>query len=64
MATQTLALLLAASAAAVVHAAQEVHVSSVAPAAFDSGHNGGISERLTAPAAGKKPHITFILFDD
>ena len=63
MATQSRALLLAASAA-VVHAAQEVHVSSVAPAAFDSSHNGGISERLTAPAAGKQPHITFILFDD
>ena len=44
-------------AASAVHAAQEVHVSSVAPAAFDSAHNGGVSERLTAPAAGTQSHI-------
>ena len=36
----------------------------VLPQGLPEGHNGGYSERLTAPAAGKQPHILMILFDD
>ena len=36
----------------------------VQPQGLPEGHNGGQRERLTAPAAGKQPHILMILFDD
>ena len=36
----------------------------VLPQGLPEGHNGGHRERLTAPAAGKQPHILMILFDD
>lgn len=36
----------------------------VAPAGLPAGHNGGFLERLTTPAAGKRPHLVFVLFDD
>jgi len=36
----------------------------VSPGGFPTDHNGGVKERLTAPAGGKKPHIWMILFDD
>ena len=32
--------------------------------AWSKGHNGGVKERLLTPAAGKKPHIIMVLFDD
>ena len=36
----------------------------VLPQGLPEGHNGGQRERLTAPAAGKQPHILMVLFDD
>jgi hypothetical protein len=38
----------------------------ISPGEFfgEAEHNGGIKERLLAPAAGKKPHIWMLLFDD
>ena len=38
----------------------------ISPAEFfgEPNHNGGIHERLLPPAAGKKPHIWMLLFDD
>ena len=36
----------------------------VQPKGLPLDHNGGHTERLTAPAAGKQPHILMILFDD
>ena len=38
----------------------------VSPADFfgEPHHNGGTKERLITPAAGKKPHIWMLLFDD
>jgi len=34
------------------------------PQGLPAGHNGGVKERLTTPAGGRRPHILMILFDD
>ena len=52
-------LLLGASAAA-----SWVHPSEVHPGAFSPEHNGGVRERLVAPAAGTRPHIWMLLFGE
>ena len=36
----------------------------VAPQGLPKGHNGGHLERLTAPSAGKRPHVVVLLMDD